>query len=96
MVEALNEAIDNREEGLVVKSVSSLYKPNTRKGGWLKIKPEYIDGLMDELDLIIIGGYFGEGHRSGMVSHFLLGVAVPNGSGLFEPSFFFFFLEDKF
>ena len=29
--------------------------------GWLKIKPEYVDSLSDQLDLIIIGGYFGAG-----------------------------------
>ena len=38
---------------------------------------QYTDGLMDELDLLIIGGYFGEGRRKTNVSHFLLGVAVP-------------------
>jgi len=31
---------------------------------------------MDTLDLLIIGGYFGEGRLSGTVSHFLLGVAT--------------------
>ena len=29
---ALNEAIDRREEGLVIKQPSSLYKPDKRKG----------------------------------------------------------------
>ncbi|KAG1700928.1 DNA ligase 4 [Nymphon striatum] len=78
VISALNSAIDNREEGIVVKNPLSLYKPNTRKGGWLKIKPEYVDSIIDQLDLIIVGGYFGEGRRSGMISHFLLAVAVPN------------------
>ena len=31
--------------------------------GWLKIKPEYVDSLSDQLDVIIIGGYFGVGIR---------------------------------
>mgnify|MGYP001792123703 CR=1 FL=1 len=39
-----------------------------------KIKPEYVDGLMDELDLVIIGGYFGKGRRSKVLSHFLCAV----------------------
>ena len=27
----------------------------------MKIKPEYVDSLSDQLDVLIIGGYFGEG-----------------------------------
>lgn len=78
---ALNEAIDNKEEGIMVKLADSVYKPNTRKGGWFKIKPEYVGGLMDELDLLIVGGYFGVGHRGGMMSHFLCAVAEPPADG---------------
>ncbi|KAK3927158.1 DNA ligase 4 [Frankliniella fusca] len=76
IVDALNKAIDNQEEGLIVKEPSSVYKPATKKGGWYKIKPEYTVGLTDELDLIILGGYFGEGRRKANISHFLVGVAV--------------------
>ncbi|KAK6325095.1 hypothetical protein J4Q44_G00044370 [Coregonus suidteri] len=75
VVNALNEAIDNREEGIMVKDPSSIYKPDKRGEGWLKIKPEYVDGLMDELDLLIVGGYWGKGRRGGMMSHFLVAVA---------------------
>ncbi|KAM3935052.1 DNA ligase 4 [Leptodactylus fuscus] len=75
VVDALNEAIDNREEGIMVKDPMSIYKPDKRGEGWLKIKPEYVNGLMDELDLLIIGGYWGKGLRGGMMSHFLCAVA---------------------
>ncbi|KAM4711049.1 LOW QUALITY PROTEIN: DNA ligase 4 [Anableps anableps] len=75
VVDALNDAIDNREEGIMVKDPLSIYKPDKRGEGWLKIKPEYVDGLMDELDLLIVGGYWGKGRRGGMMSHFLCAVA---------------------
>lgn len=75
VVNALNEAIDDREEGIMVKDPSSIYRPDKRGEGWLKIKPEYVDGLMDELDLLIVGGYWGKGRRGGMMSHFLCAVA---------------------
>ncbi|GBN59991.1 DNA ligase 4 [Araneus ventricosus] len=79
VTEELNKAIDSRLEGIVVKNPDSIYKPNIRKGGgWLKVKPEYIENLMDELDLLIIGGYYGEGRRSTAISHFLLAVASPD------------------
>uniref|UniRef100_A0A8D0E747 DNA ligase n=1 Tax=Salvator merianae TaxID=96440 RepID=A0A8D0E747_SALMN len=74
-VDALNEAIDNREEGIVIKNPLSVYKPDKRGEGWFKIKPEYVNELMDELDLLIVGGYWGKGLRGGMMSHFLCAVA---------------------
>lgn len=75
VVDALNDAIDGREEGIMVKDPASVYKPDKRGEGWLKIKPEYVDGLMDELDVLIVGGYWGKGRRGGMMSHFLCAVA---------------------
>ncbi|TSK17853.1 DNA ligase 4 [Bagarius yarrelli] len=81
VINALNEAIDNREEGIMVKDPMSIYKPDKRGEGWLKIKPEYVDGLMDELDLLIVGGYWGKGRRSGMLSHFLCAVAETPSAG---------------
>ncbi|KAL4236518.1 DNA ligase (ATP) [Mactra antiquata] len=91
--DALNEAIDGREEGIMVKNPESVYRPNTRKGGWFKIKPEYVGGLMDELDVLVVGGYFGVGHRAGMMSHFLCAVAVPPKDGATEPELFYSFCK---
>ncbi|XP_055965459.1 DNA ligase 4 [Sorex fumeus] len=75
VIDALNEAIDKREEGIMVKNPFSVYKPDKRGEGWLKIKPEYVTGLMDELDVLLVGGYWGKGSRGGMMSHFLCAVA---------------------
>lgn len=71
---ALNNAIDSRLEGIVVKDPDSVYSPNKRNAGWFKVKPDYMLGLNDDLDLLIIGGYYGSGRRKGLLSHFLLGV----------------------
>ena len=65
----------------MVKSPESVYKPSVRSGsGWFKVKPDYMLGLNDDLDLLIIGGYYGVGRRSGLISHFLLAVAVIDDS----------------
>ena len=49
-----------REEGIMLKDPLSIYKPNARSGsGWLKIKPEYNNDLMDQCDLLVMGGYYG-------------------------------------
>lgn len=94
VVAALNVAIDNREEGLLLKKPTSTYQPDKRKGsGWLKIKPEYVDSLSDQLDVVIVGGYFGQGHRSGMVSHFMCAVAVPEETAGKRPSVFHSFCK---
>ena len=47
-----------REEGIMIKNLDSIYKPNERKDKWIKLKPEYIDGVGDDLDLIIMGIIF--------------------------------------
>jgi DNA ligase-4 len=47
---------------------------------------------MDELDVLVVGGYFGVGHRSGMMSHFLCAVAVPAEEGE-EPKIFHSFCK---
>ncbi|KRX22582.1 DNA ligase 4 [Trichinella nelsoni] len=36
------------------------------------IMPDYINGLVDDLDVLIVGGYFGTGRRSNLLSHFMI------------------------
>ncbi|GAM24471.1 hypothetical protein SAMD00019534_076460 [Acytostelium subglobosum LB1] len=75
----LDGAILNREEGIMIKNLDSIYVPGERKDKWIKIKPEYLDGVGDDLDLVIVGGYYGSGvgRRGGTISHFMLGVRNP-------------------
>ncbi|PAA70532.1 hypothetical protein BOX15_Mlig012247g1 [Macrostomum lignano] len=70
-VEKFNAAIESREEGLMAKLADSVYSVASRKAGWFKLKPEFVGGLVDDVDCVIVGGYFGSGHRAGMCSHFL-------------------------
>jgi DNA ligase-4 len=78
VIEELDKAISNRDEGIMVKRLDQNYEPGSRDG-WYKIKPDYMDGMGDNLDLAIIGGFYGEGTgaRSGTLSHFLLGIPAP-------------------
>eukprot|EP01038_Epipyxis_sp_PR26KG_P009014 gene9014-12157_t len=66
------------EEGLVVKNLNSPYELGEKSRGlgyWVKMKPEY-GNQTDDLDLLILGAYFGEGKgvRGGGLSTFLCGV----------------------
>ena len=60
---------------------------------WIKLKPDYVDALGTTMDVIIMGGYYGEGQRrSGDVSHFLMGVAENTLDGS-EPKQFYTFCK---
>ncbi|XP_038710852.1 DNA ligase 4 isoform X2 [Tripterygium wilfordii] len=68
------ETVENRDEGIVLKDLGSRWDPGDRGGKWLKLKPDYIRAGSD-LDVLIIGGYYGSGRRGGEVAQFLVGLA---------------------
>ena len=70
---ALLEAIDAGEEGLVIKDLSGAWIPGDRSTNWMKIKPDY--AKTEDLDVLLIGGYYGAGEmRGGKISQFLVGI----------------------
>ncbi|KFD54859.1 hypothetical protein M513_04293 [Trichuris suis] len=89
VVNALSDAVGRREEGIIVKNPQSAYRPNARsyEAGWLKIKPDYVHGLCDQFDLLVVGGYFGTGRRSNLLSHFMLAVLDENTKDDLQPTF---------
>ncbi|XP_058064080.1 DNA ligase 4-like [Anopheles bellator] len=73
LVELLNGAIDACHEGIVLKREDAPYRPNHRNNsGWFKLKPDYVDGLVVDFDLLIVGGFYGQ--RQTYVNSFLVGV----------------------
>ena len=71
---SLRTAVAEASEGLVLKNPRSPYRLNERHDDWLKVKPEYMTEFGESLDLIVIGGYYGTGHRGGRLSSFLCGL----------------------
>ncbi len=48
------------------------YEPAKRSDAWLKLKQDYIEGMGDTLDLVPIGGWWGNGRKAGWFSPILL------------------------
>ena len=60
-------ALSAGHEGVMLKNPSSLYTPGKRGKNWLKIKP-----IMETLDLIVVGGEWGEGRRAHLIGSYTL------------------------
>jgi len=67
----------------MLKDPNSIYVPKERANNWLKLKGDYVDGMTDTMDVVIIGGYFGDlsfrlgkegSHWTNQVTSFLVAV----------------------
>ncbi|KUJ22154.1 ATP-dependent DNA ligase [Mollisia scopiformis] len=76
----LRKVIEEASEGLVLKNPRSVYRLNSRNDDWMKVKPEYMTEFGESLDCVVIGGYYGSGHRGGMLSSFLCGLRVDDNA----------------
>lgn len=61
------QALKDNQEGVMLKKITAEYNPGRRVGQMLKMKPEEKD-----FDLVITGGEWGTGKRSGWISSFNL------------------------
>ncbi|HLU05567.1 MAG TPA: ATP-dependent DNA ligase [Woeseiaceae bacterium] len=69
----LEQALAAGHEGLMAKSLDSLYEAGNRGAGWLKIKPAHT------LDLVVIAAEWGSGRRRGWLSNLHLSARDPAG-----------------
>jgi DNA ligase 1 len=71
----LDDALARGHEGVMVKSLDSLYEAGRRGAGWLKVKPSHT------LDLVVLAAEWGHGRRTGKLSNLHLGARDPETGG---------------
>lgn len=67
--QAYQDARARANEGVMIKSASSLYIPGRRGLAWVKLKRE-----LGTLDVVITGAEFGHGRRAGLLSDYTFAV----------------------
>lgn len=60
-----NEALEDEQEGVMIKNLNAIYRPGARIGYAVKLKPD-----PKELDLVITGAEWGSGKRTGWLTSF--------------------------
>jgi len=71
--EFYNESLNLGNEGIMMKNLDSPYKPGSRVGYGVKVKP-----TMENIDAVIVGAEWGEGKRANWLSSFTI-ACIDNG-----------------
>lgn len=72
-------ALKSGNEGVMVKNLEGTYKPGSRVGYGVKVKP-----TMDTLEAVIVGAEWGEGKRGQWLASFIIAVRDPETDEFLE------------
>lgn len=76
--EFFEEAITRGLEGIMAKRLDAGYTAGSRNFNWIKLKRSYKGTLMDTIDVVILGYYYGKGARAKLgIGGILVGVYEP-------------------
>lgn len=62
--EVFNKYISEGLEGIIAKKKDSTYDPGTRNFDWIKLKRSSRSNLVDTIDVVVLGYYYGRGIRA--------------------------------
>ena len=84
LMKIFNENVEKGYEGVIVKMLSGGYLPGVRNYDWIKLKKSMMNSLVDTLDLVCVGYYYGSGRRSDFGIGAVLGALYNENTDSFE------------
>jgi len=80
-----DDGLKRGTEGIMAKSLAddAIYRAGAREWMWIKWKKDYLEGLVDTFDLVLIGAIHGTGKRAGKYGT-LLGATYNSSKDVFE------------
>lgn len=71
-------AVEDGAEGIMCKDPRAPYKAGSRGFAWVKFKTDYTADLVDTMDLVCIGAFYGRGRRAGWYGATLMAAWDPD------------------
>ncbi len=73
------KAIEDGAEGVMIKAIheKSIYQAGARGWLWIKFKRDYKSEMIDTVDLVAVGGFYGRGKRGGKIGTLLMAAYDP-------------------
>ncbi|MFO1535288.1 MAG: ATP-dependent DNA ligase [Thermoplasmatota archaeon] len=72
-----DQAVADGAEGVMCKDPTAPYKAGSRGFAWIKFKTDYTEALVDTMDLVCVGAFFGRGRRAGWYGALLMAAYDP-------------------
>lgn len=77
MEQFFDQAVADGAEGIMCKDPAAPYKAGSRGFAWIKFKTDYTEALVDTMDLVCVGAFFGRGRRAGWYGALLMAAYDP-------------------
>lgn len=72
------QAVADGAEGVMCKALDAPYKAGNRGYDWIKYKTDYTAELVDTMDLVAVGAFYGRGRRAGWYGALLMAAYDPD------------------
>jgi DNA ligase-1 len=82
--DVFTENVNKGLEGIIVKQLEGPYRPGVRNYEWIKLKKSMKKGLVDTVDMVVVGYYHGSGRRSDLGFGAILGALYNEDTDSFD------------